>query len=324
MYSNYAAFDDANQHAQAICGWDQRYDQIGQGAFRSFVKQAATDTVQVFQESANVRIVQQGHLPPGRLTFGLILRGGTPFSFQGVEIDEAALIVTTGGKEFVLHSPPDMSMLAVTVDAQALARVADAEGLDLASGGLARHVLRIPPAAGMRAAQRLVEALEAVLAAPAAPAALPSTATAGSSASAAPARFTDAVTESILDLLAFQVPAREDRLTHACRADIVQRSHQLVLSRPEQPVSILDLAQSLRVSRRTIQTSFQSVTQMNPIAYLRAVRLAQVRRLLRTSPAHQVPVREAASRWGFTNLGHFASDYKAQFGELPSQTQRVR
>ena len=132
------------------------------------------------------------------------------------------------------------------------------------------------------------------------------------------------MTESILDLLTFHVPTREDRLTYACRADVVRRAHDLVLARPEQPISVLDLCEKLRVSRRTIQNSFQSVTQMNPVSYLRAVRLAQVRRLLTTTSQGEVPVREAAMRWGFTNLGHFASDYKSLFGELPSQTLRAR
>jgi AraC family ethanolamine operon transcriptional activator len=120
------------------------------------------------------------------------------------------------------------------------------------------------------------------------------------------------------------VPNREDRLTYACRADIVRRCHELVLAQPEQPLSVMGLCASLRVSRRTIQNSFQSVTQMNPVAYLRAVRLAHVRRLLTSTAQNDMPVREAALRWGFSNLGHFASDYKSQFGELPSQTARAR
>jgi AraC family transcriptional regulator, ethanolamine operon transcriptional activator len=313
MYVNYETFEDADQHAHALSGWDQRYDQLGNGSFRSVIKQVATDGVQVFQESANVRMVQRGQLPPGRATFGLVLGGGAPFSFQGVKVDESALIFTSGAREFVLHSPPDMSMLGVAVDVALLEAVADAEGFDFERGVLAQQVLSIPAAAGMRAGRRIVAAVEAALAQPA-----------SFDTHHAQTRFAQDVTESILDLLAFNVPNREDRLTYACRADIVRRSHELVLAQPEQPLSVMDLCASLRVSRRTIQNSFQSVTQMNPVAYLRALRLAHVRRLLTTTAQQDVPVREAALRWGFSNLGHFASDYKRHFGELPSQTARAR
>jgi AraC family transcriptional regulator, ethanolamine operon transcriptional activator len=309
MYVNYQTFEDADRHAHALSGWDQRYDQVGEGTFRSFVKQVATEHVQVFQESANVRMVQRGQLPPGRATFGLMLGGGAPFSFQGVKVDESALIFTAGAKEFTLHSPPDMSMLGVAIDLDLLERVADREGFELEGGVLAQQVLNIPAAAGTRAGRRIVSAVEAAIAEP---------------ESFSRASFADTVAESILDLLAFNVPTHEDRLTYACRADVVRRSHDLVLAQPEQPVSIMDLCANLRISRRTVQNSFQSVTQMNPIAYLRAVRLAQVRRLLKTTSPQEVPVREAAMRWGFSNLGHFASDYKSHFGELPSQTTRLR
>jgi AraC family transcriptional regulator, ethanolamine operon transcriptional activator len=312
MYVNYEVFEDADRHAHALSGWDQRYDQVGEGTFRSTIKQVAASGVQVFQESANVRMVQRGQLPPGRATFGLMLGGGAPFSFQGVKVDETALIFTAGAKEFLLHSPSNMSMLGVAIDIPVLERLADTEGFELRDGMLAQQVLNIPAAAGARAGRRIVGAVESALAD-----------SASLIAPDAERRFEHAVAESILDLLTFHVPTREDRLTYACRCDIVKRSHDLVLARPEQPVSILDLCASLRVSRRTIQNSFQSVTQMNPIAYLRAVRLAQVRRLLTTTSHRDIPVREAAMRWGFSNLGHFASDYKSHFGELPSQTGRA-
>jgi AraC-like DNA-binding protein len=257
--------------------------------------------------------VQRGQLPPGFVTFGLVLGGGAPFSFQGVRVDENALVAAPGGKEFLLHSPPDMSMLGVAVNTSLLASAADAAGVDVQDEILTRHVLSIPAAAGWRAGKRIIAAVETVLSDP-------DPFSSGDGAR----RFTHTVTESILDLLTFHVPTREDRLTYACRADVVRRAHDLVLARPEQPISVLDLCEKLRVSRRTIQNSFQSVTQMNPVSYLRAVRLAQVRRLLTTTSQGEVPVREAAMRWGFTNLGHFASDYKSLFGELPSQTLRAR
>jgi transcriptional regulator GlxA family with amidase domain len=206
-----------------------------------------------------------------------------------------------------------MSMLGVAVDMSLLASAADAAGIDVQDEILNRHVLSIPGAAGARAGKRIIAAVEAVLAH-----SDPFSSDDGAQ------RFTHTVTESILDLLTFHVPTREDRLTYACRADVVRRAHELVLARPEEPISVLDLCEKLRVSRRTIQNSFQSVTQMNPVSYLRAVRLAQVRRLLKTTSPNEIPVREAAMRWGFSNLGHFASDYKSLFGELPSQTLRTR
>jgi AraC family transcriptional regulator, ethanolamine operon transcriptional activator len=313
MYVNYETFEDADRHAHSLFGWDQRYDQVGEGVFRSSVKQVAAEGVQVFQECANVRMVQRGQLPPERITFGLVLGGGAPFSFQGVKVDASAFIISPGAREFVLHSPPEMSMLGVTIDTTLLESVADTQGLDFQRGPLAQQVLNIPSAAGMRAARRVVAAVEGALAQPE-----------SFQMRHAQTCFAHDVTESILDLLAFHVPTREDRLTYACRADVVRRSHDLVLAHPEQPVSIMDLCTALRVSRRTIQNSFQSVTQMNPLAYLRAVRLAQVRRLLTTTTQDDVPIREAALRWGFSNLGHFASDYKDHFGELPSQTPRIR
>jgi AraC family transcriptional regulator, ethanolamine operon transcriptional activator len=313
MYANYEIFEDADRHAHALAGWEQRYDQVGEGAFRSTVKQVSMAGVQVFQETANVRVVQRGQLPEGHITFGLVLGGGAPFSFQGIKVDENALVVAPGSREFLLHSPPEMSMLGIAIDSNLLDEAADASGVDIRGELFTRHVLSIPSAAGSRVGRRIISTVESVLSDP----------VAFSSGDGAQ-RFAQAVTDGILDLLTFHVPSHEDRLTYACRSDIVKRAHDFVLARPEQPISILDLCERLRVSRRTIQNSFQSVTQMNPLSYLRAVRLAQVRRLLTTTSPSEVPVREAAMRWGFSNLGHFAGDYKSLFGELPSQTQRAR
>ena len=36
-----------------------------------------------------------------------------------------------------------------------------------------------------------------------------------------------------------------------------------------------------------------------------------------------VSVADVAASWGFWHLSHFAADYKAMFGELPSETLRA-
>lgn len=311
MYVNHEVFNDADRHAAALRGWDQHYDQLGSGVFQSTVKQVAVEGVQVFQEAANVRVVQRGELPAGYTTFGLALGGSGPFSFRGVKLDQDAMVITSGAKEFMLHSPAGMSLVGIAIDPSVLRMVADAAGIDVEDDLFERDVIDIPRAAGVRVGRRMVEAVERALARP--------------DQLADPQgerRFAQEVAEGILDLITYHVPDQTNRLTHACQSDIVRRSHDLLLQRPEDPVSILDLCSALRVSRRTIQNSFQSITQTNPATYLRSIRLMQVRRLLLTTHPNEVPVSEAAARWGFTHLGHFASDYKTQFGELPSQTAR--
>lgn len=84
------------------------------------------------------------------------------------------------------------------------------------------------------------------------------------------------------------------------------------------PLSIAELCGQLGVSRRTIQYAFQHALNLNPVAYLRAVRLNHVRRELRLGES----VTAAAIKWGFLHLGGFAQDYKRMFGELPSETAR--
>ncbi len=58
---------------------------------------------------------------------------------------------------------------------------------------------------------------------------------------------------------------------------------------------------------------------MTPKAYMKSRRLAAVQtELIRQGPT--AVISDIANHWGFWHLGSFASDYKKQFGELPSQT----
>ena len=62
---------------------------------------------------------------------------------------------------------------------------------------------------------------------------------------------------------------------------------------------------------------------MSPMAYFQAVRLNEVRQELKTA-AGTATVYEIARRWGFWHTGEFAAAYRRLFGELPSQTLKVK
>lgn len=97
----------------------------------------------------------------------------------------------------------------------------------------------------------------------------------------------------------------------------VRRVVDLIESQPESPYSVGDLARAAGVSSRSLQTAFQRDLGVSPMAYLRNVRLDRAHEDLLLGRG---PVTEVAYHWGFTNLGRFATQYRARFGVLPSET----
>ncbi|WP_343041180.1 AraC family transcriptional regulator [Streptomyces typhae] len=102
----------------------------------------------------------------------------------------------------------------------------------------------------------------------------------------------------------------------------VKRAMAAVQERPEHPFTTTELAAEARVGVRWLQEAFRRYVGMTPMAYVRDVRLARVRDELRVAGPGERCVSEVAFRWGFTHLGRFAEQYRARFGELPSQTLR--
>lgn len=66
-----------------------------------------------------------------------------------------------------------------------------------------------------------------------------------------------------------------------------------------------------------------SLYGISPIRYLKILRLNRVREALRAC-ARSATVFDIAADHGFWHMGHFSAQYRALFGETPSQTLRVK
>jgi AraC family ethanolamine operon transcriptional activator len=88
----------------------------------------------------------------------------------------------------------------------------------------------------------------------------------------------------------------------------------------DRPIYRDDLCAALGVSRRKLHDAFIAVVGMTPPAYLKLRRLVLARRALRAGDGSRLLVKSVALSHGFWHLGYFARDYRALFGELPSQT----
>lgn len=56
--------------------------------------------------------------------------------------------------------------------------------------------------------------------------------------------------------------------------------------------------------------------------FIKIQRLSAARQELQMASAEKSSARQVAAKWGFLQFAHFATDYRAHFGERPSETLR--
>jgi AraC family transcriptional regulator, ethanolamine operon transcriptional activator len=121
------------------------------------------------------------------------------------------------------------------------------------------------------------------------------------------------------------VRSERSREATAGRRQIVARAEDFFRRHLGESVSIARLSRVAGVSERSLRNAFYDVYTTGPKRYLRLWQLHQVRRALRSSLCGRHTVTDVATFHGFFELGRFAGEYKALFGEAPSQTlQKAR
>lgn len=106
----------------------------------------------------------------------------------------------------------------------------------------------------------------------------------------------------------------------------VRRAQAYLESRLDEAVSLADVCQHVGVSARALQAAFRQHCGESPMEFLRGIRLDRLRRDLQEQAQQEAarPVAPLAARYGFLHAGRLAADYRARFGELPSQTLGAR
>jgi AraC-like DNA-binding protein len=108
-----------------------------------------------------------------------------------------------------------------------------------------------------------------------------------------------------------QQDPRETGSWHVCRAE------EYIEANWDRAVTIEQLAEVTGIGARSLFRAFQRARGYSPMLFAKRIRLQRARDMLR---ADGLSVTEAAIKCGFSNLGHFANDYRKLFGELPSAT----
>ena len=105
------------------------------------------------------------------------------------------------------------------------------------------------------------------------------------------------------------------------RRALALAAERLIQSQPDQVFSLASLCDTLHTSQRTLQLAFQEQFGIGFRAFLRIVRLHQVRSSILRS-GDRLTNTEIATHHGFWHLGRFAQYYQQLFGCTPSETRR--
>ncbi|MET4214794.1 helix-turn-helix domain-containing protein, partial [Bradyrhizobium sp. LA2.1] len=112
------------------------------------------------------------------------------------------------------------------------------------------------------------------------------------------------------------LPTEKSRLS----SDTVAKALKYARGQKWGGLQVADLALAADVTSRTLLRTFRQQLGVGPASYLKLRQLNKVRRALRGKCVPSSKVTNIMSEHGVTEFGRFASEYKALFGERPSET----
>ncbi len=134
------------------------------------------------------------------------------------------------------------------------------------------------------------------------------------------ARYVDALLHAVLAEQPHDQPVARHPARHAGPAHL-RRAEEFIAAHADQHISLSTLAETTGVSGRALQAAFRKRHGCSPMQFMRSQRLLLARQRLLARPPGAT-VTEIALACGFVHLGRFSVQYRAVFGEAPSQTLR--
>lgn len=300
---------DVFEQAENLPEWQQKYWQLGLGSFRGETESVSLNGVQLFRESMNRSVDQIGQAPVKRLVLGIPNNMVGEGYWAGHALEANALLALREGDELTFRTPMTSDISFVTIDVDALCEYANhIEGIHLEEHlSKLRNVTILSTDAAQQFRQFLRLALDHAL-------------------YDSDTRGHAQLRLDLLDVCLRTVNAQigqSNAISYSgqrVHRYLVNAVRERVLAHLDQPPTVAELSEELKVSRRTLHNAFSVVLGINVVTYLRIVRLHQARRLLRATANSPGRIRDVAVECGFWHLSLFSHYYRELFGELPSVT----
>jgi AraC family ethanolamine operon transcriptional activator len=302
---------DVDEQALSLTGWEQEYHQLSPGRYEGSVTWCSMKGLEFFVETSNQQLHQAGSIPPGCVAMALPLECEGQGWISGHPVGRDTMIVLNDQRPLDFRTPITLTVAAIVVAMEDLLRYAGVFECEAAvASAMVQSALTLPSLM----AGHLRDSLNSV-----------ARSISGDRLALnhgnALAAFRNNLLAGFVNALGGAAPSpRTSTRSAAQHRRTVERAVQYMRSHASEPIGVVDICQAVGVQSRVLQYCFNEVFGVTPVTYLRCLRLHQVRREIKESPAQ--PLGDIAARWGIWHLGRFASDYRRLFGELPSVTAR--
>ncbi|WP_137169959.1 helix-turn-helix domain-containing protein [Marinomonas sp. FW-1] len=296
---------DIEEHAGNMSGWDVRYDQISAGQFAGSITELNLAGMQLIRDKSNQAIIKNGASVPDTIMFTLPLAPVIENLYcEGHVFNPSNLLVSNWQNLPEIKTPANLDVICINAEKQLLQNALDRQNIILDISDTA-HCYGLDKIGNQ---DELLTLLKTVM--------TPNNTQALLEHEAIRKGIRDTLLQSLLELVNEE---EVQYLTSLARKRIVDKARDYVLANINDAPSIVDLCNNVGASRRKLQYCFQETLGINPVTYLRTIRLNSVHReLLMQDSTKQV--QNIAAKWGFLHLSRFANDYRQLFGELPSDT----
>jgi AraC-like DNA-binding protein len=305
-------FTDPDDYTASIRGAKAEVTVTGRGEFTAKLIRIDLHQLWMHRFSDNLpRIAHTSHLN-GRAFILFRTQPGPSLLAGGLEMQPTSIVRHSDADAYHQRSSGSASFAAMSLPAEDMVSVGEtAAGCGLTPPRDA--MLITPPPAAMAKLQRIHAA-------------------AGDLAEKAPEIIANpdaargleqALIEALVGCLDDRL-ARENTSAQGQHAIVMRRFRRVVEENPEQPLFIPEICNAIRVPDRTLRLCCQEHLGMGPKRYLLLRRMGLARRALRQATPDAASVTDIATRFGFWQLGRFAVEYQALYGEPPSATLRRR
>lgn len=305
---------DVNQQAESLVQWEQRYNQHSSGTFSGYLDELKLGGIHFFEEFTNRTLQQQCCVKHDNLWLGFSLQPQRP-KINNSEIIEGQLMTRPSGIEFELITPPDFHIYGLVINKKSISEEMIGGDYDLWQNQ--SHTMQASRP-NHYVSYELAKLISLLLNNNNSP--MGSHSVFGDENPARLARLTPLITSKVADLLTqTEYGFNEVKVTQQTTQRVIADITHYIKETNNYPLTITELCQITKVSRRALQYCFEQGLGMSPIQYIRDCRLNEIRRLLLNAD-NELGIADLALDFGFFHIGTFNAQYKNLFGETPTQT----